>query len=140
MKTVHDIVDDMDKKWSEEAIANGKKVMTKPELQIIEQLGGLAVCVHAFHDAIASQGPEHIADNARKMFRTKQKLDEMFPPVPVEMSPNGLCPVCSCEERKEGSTCPHAGLVRAAILLMALLKMFPEPDLDVLHGEPAEAL
>jgi hypothetical protein len=138
MATVSELIDKAKVAWE----AEGKKSLLGPsDTKLLTDISGISLIMHSFYLAISKAEPEDIVQAAQMLYRTKEKIDQHFPIKQEHMNAMGSCPVCITDERKEGEPCPHRSLVRASILLMSMLRHYPEPDLDLTpDAEEAEAL
>jgi hypothetical protein len=135
--TISDTIEDTRKRMEEET---GEPTgMRVEDTQLLKDVAGISLIMHSFYQAISHQEPECIVEAAQMLYHTKEKLDLHFPIKVEGMVQLGRCPVCITDDRKEGQPCPHGNLVRTALLLMALLRHYPQHDLD-LAQEVAEAL
>lgn len=82
------------------------------------------------------------ADNAarkgfnRRLYGIKKAMDRDFPMDRDGMSLSDMCPICV--EGDDPNTCQHAPYIRAALLLMGLLRIHAETDLDEPEDEPPD--
>jgi hypothetical protein len=137
MATIDETIDEVKARWREET--GEPSSMGPQDIMLLKNMSGLSIIMHAFYMAIDSQEPEDIMEAAQMMYRTRERADKTFPIVPQDMDALGHCPVCITDGKEEGQRCTHRNLVRTALLLMALLRHYPEPDMDV-GQDVAEAL
>jgi hypothetical protein len=99
------------------------------EMAFIDSMAKITAIVSRFQHMF-SKIPDAIKrDFAKLLFTTKQELDEQFPLNKGDLSLGEICLLCP-DLTEPGEPCTHVAEMRAALLLMAMLRVGPEFDLD----------
>jgi hypothetical protein len=98
----------------------------------IDMLGRVAILLKVMTDGYADTPPDQLVGLAKQCFGIRQVLLKM---INCSEASAPHCPLCGFEKISDGTACPHGDYVRAAIMLMSLFKLNPEPDMDLMAGD-----
>ena len=133
MDKIRKYVGETSEKWGQ-AHPDKPHPHTDEDLNLVTNLGGIALIMTEILESSKSKDPVEVADFARSLFKLREVMLEIFPR-PTESVP---CPLCRINDRKEGEPCLHKDIIRVAIVGMAMLRITPDVDLDVLAELDAE--
>jgi hypothetical protein len=110
-----------------------KHGMTDAEARAIELMGDTVITMCRLLKDMGASSPQMTALGAKKIFDLRDAMLEVMP-MPKPEGKGLLFGFCvRCERDGLDSTvCPHHDVHRAAIFCMALLRIYPDYDLDVM--------
>jgi hypothetical protein len=110
-----------------------KHGMGDTEARAIELMGDTVMTMCRLLKSMEDCSPETAALGAKKIFALRDSMLEVMPmpkPEGTELL-FGFCVRCE-RDGLDPSVCPHHDIHRAAIFCMALLRIYPDYDLDVM--------
>jgi hypothetical protein len=102
-------------------------------------VGKISLMMSAILGNATKGPPEDAVEIVKQLFKLREHIDRAFPIRP-DMD-EGPCPLCVVEDKNEGDPCTHGKYLRASLMVMAMLRIEPDADLDLMSesDEVAEA-
>lgn len=110
-----------------------KNNLSHQQMAMVDEITTIGLIVTRFQELFKIMPNSIKRPLAEVLFTIKQQLDAEYPISWGGTSIAGGCILCL--PNKGAADCEHGPQMRAAFLLMAMLRVYPEPDLDTEEDE-----